>query len=99
MGCAAITLPGETFVSRQSASLLWRIGRDEWIARDRDDYVARAVTVANAVEKLRSGREELREDVRTRLCDSAAQARDFAAALRMLRDLCRKKEPRIGGAR
>jgi predicted O-linked N-acetylglucosamine transferase (SPINDLY family) len=99
MGCAAIALPGETFVSRQSASLLWRIGRDEWIARDRDDYVARAVTVANAVEKLRSGREELREDVRTRLCDNAAQARDFAAALRMLRDLCRKKEPRIGGAR
>jgi hypothetical protein len=36
---------------------------------------------------LRSGRERLREDVLRRLCDSAAQARDFAAALRMLRDL------------
>ncbi|HVT32346.1 MAG TPA: hypothetical protein VHE32_06855 [Rhodanobacteraceae bacterium] len=98
MGCAVIALPGETFVSRQSASLLWRIGRDEWIARDRADYVERAVTVANAVETLRRGREQLREDVRIRLCDSAAQARDFAAALRTLRDLAEaKKSPASAG--
>ena len=82
MGCAVIALPGETFVSRQSASLLWRLGRDEWIARDRQDYVDRAVAAAADVAGLRNGRAPLREAVRLRLCDANAQAADFAEALR-----------------
>jgi len=89
MGCAVITLPGETFVSRQSASLLWRLGRDEWIARDRQDYVDRAVAAATDVDGLRNGRVPLREAVRLRLCDADAQAADFAEALRGLwREYC-----------
>jgi len=84
MGSAVITLPGETFVSRQSASLLLRLGCEEWIARDREDYVERAVAAAARVGELRAGREALREAVRARLCDAASQARDFAAALREL---------------
>jgi protein O-GlcNAc transferase len=89
MGCAVITLPGETFVSRQSAGLLWRLGRDEWIARDRRDYVDRAVAAAADVGGLRSGRAQLREAVRVRLCDAEAQADDFAEALRGLwREYC-----------
>ena len=84
MGCAVVALPGETFVSRQSASLLWRLGRDEWVARDRDDYIERAVAVAADVRALRTQRQALREAVRARLCDAASQARDFAAALRSL---------------
>jgi protein O-GlcNAc transferase len=95
MGCAVIALPGETFVSRQSASLLWRLGRDEWIARDRQDYVDRAVAVATDVAGLRNGRARLREAVRLRLCDADAQAGDFAEALRGLwREYC----SRVGGA-
>jgi predicted O-linked N-acetylglucosamine transferase (SPINDLY family) len=81
MGAAVVTLPGETFVSRQSASLLQRLGRDAWIARDRDDYVERAVALAADVATSRRGRELLRGDVTARLCDASAQARDFAALL------------------
>jgi predicted O-linked N-acetylglucosamine transferase (SPINDLY family) len=84
MGCATITLPGETFVSRQSASLLWRLGREEWIARDRAEYVERAVAAATDVAALRAQRGALREAVRERLCDAATQAAEFAAALREL---------------
>lgn len=84
MGCPTITLPGETFVSRQSASLLWRLGRDEWVARDRVDYVERAVELASSIDSVRAGREQLREAVRVHLCDAQAQADDFAAALRTL---------------
>lgn len=85
MGCAVVTLPGETFVSRQSAGLLWRLGREEWVARDRQDYVERAVAAAGDAPALRAGREALRATVRTRLCDAAGQARDFDLALRSLR--------------
>jgi protein O-GlcNAc transferase len=85
MGCAVIALPGETFVSRQSASLLWRIGKDEWVAQSREDYIERAIGAAVAVRKLRAGREALRETVRARLCDAASQARDFAEALAIAR--------------
>ena len=81
MGAAVVTLPGETFVSRQSASLLQRLGREEWIARDRDDYVERAVALASEIASLRRARETLRTDVVARLCDAAAQAGDFAALL------------------
>lgn len=81
MGCAVIALPGETFVSRQSASLLQRLGREEWIARDRDDYVERAVAAAADVEVLRGGREARREEVRRRLCDAVRQARGMERVL------------------
>ncbi|HEV7489721.1 MAG TPA: hypothetical protein VGO25_02875 [Rhodanobacteraceae bacterium] len=84
MGCAVIAIAGETFVSRQSASLLWRLGRDEWVARDREHYIERAVGAAEQVRLLRAGRNTLRETVRERLCDSASQARDFAEALQSL---------------
>jgi protein O-GlcNAc transferase len=84
MGCAVITLPGETFVSRQSASLLWRLDRADWVARDRAEYVERAVAAAAAVADLRAARESLREAVSASLCDAASLARDFAAVLREL---------------
>lgn len=84
MGAATVTLPGETFVSRQSASLLQRLGCESWIARDRDDYVERAVGLAADVAALRARRAALRASVRERLCDAPAQARDFAAALQAL---------------
>lgn len=89
MGCPVVTWPGETFVSRQSASLLRRLGRDEWVAHSREGYVERTIVLARGVDAVRAQREALREEVRLRLCDASAQARDFAAALRGLwREKC-----------
>src|SRR5262249_48162330 len=87
MGCAVVTLPGETFVSRQSASLLQRLGRDTWVASDREDYVERAVAAADDAARRRPEREALRASVRARLCDAPAQARELAA---VLEGLCRR---------
>lgn len=82
MGCAVVSLPGESFVGRQSASLLWRIGRDDWVASDSEEYIGRAVDLADRVESLRRDRVGLRAIVRERLCDANAQAADFAELLR-----------------
>jgi len=88
MGCAVIALPGETFVSRQSASLLWRLGREEWVARDRGDYVERACAAAARVDAQRRGRAALREAARVHLADAERHAGEFAA---LLRDLWRER--------
>lgn len=82
MGVPVIARTGTTFVARQSASLLERLGAAQWIAGDDADYVTCAVDMAQRVGDLRAGRAALRERVRTQLCDAAAQARDFAALLR-----------------
>lgn len=78
MGCPTITLPGSTFVSRQSASLLWRLGRAEWVARNTADYIDRAATLAAGIDGVRAGRRELRTLVERKLCNSAEQAIQFA---------------------
>ncbi|MEO5559391.1 MAG: hypothetical protein ABIO49_06255 [Dokdonella sp.] len=78
MGCPTITLPGSTFVSRQSASLLWRLGCDEWVARNTADYIDRAAALAAGIDGIRAGRRELRTLVERKLCNSAKQAIEFA---------------------
>jgi len=89
MGTAVVTLPGDTFVSRQSASLLWRLGRTDWVAKDRADYVERAVSLTRETYALRCERELVRETMRTQICDASKQATELAALFRTLwRERC-----------
>ena len=81
MGVPVVTLPGDSYVSRQSASLSWRIGDHRGIATDREDYVERAVALAREVATVREERSSLRERVHTRLCDRARHAAEFGALL------------------
>lgn len=82
MGVPVITRLGETMVSRQSASLLTSLGLEEWIAQNVDDYVRRAIDLANDTAGRRDLRAGLRKLVRTRLCDIDRHARELGAALR-----------------
>lgn len=81
MGCAVVALAGKTFVGRQAASLLWRLGRADWVADDVAAYVERAVGLAARTRELREGRAAQREAVHCRLCNAPAHARDFERAL------------------
>lgn len=45
-GLPTLCLPGESMRSRQTAALLQRLELPELIARDEDDYVAKAITLA-----------------------------------------------------
>jgi len=82
MGVPVIARTGATFVERQSASLLQRLGRDEWIAADTGSYIERALGLAADLPAIRGGRRALRDQMRVRLCDAATQASEFAALLR-----------------
>ena len=83
MGVPVLTCPGETFASRHSLSHLANVGLVELVAQGREDYVARAVEWATALDWL----SELRQGLRARvaaspLCDGPHFATHLLAALR-----------------
>jgi predicted O-linked N-acetylglucosamine transferase (SPINDLY family) len=63
MGVPLVTLPGSTVVSRGSLSILTKVGLTELAAKDKADYVAKAVGLARDHDRLR----ELRAGIRGRL--------------------------------
>lgn len=85
MGVPVISFPGETFASRHSFSHLSNIGLNEMIAHNQDDYVERAVQLAQNVGELSALRSTLRECVaRSPLCDGARFGRGLGMAFRQI---------------
>jgi predicted O-linked N-acetylglucosamine transferase (SPINDLY family) len=83
MGVPVVTALGDRHASRVSASLLEQIGHPDLIASNTDDYVRRAVALANDRGKLAQFRRTLRADMdASPLRDEPAFARKFEAALR-----------------
>jgi protein O-GlcNAc transferase len=83
MGVPVIALPGETFASRHSLTHLTNIGLTETIARNRDEYVELAVSLASDLARLGQMRVGLREQVaRSPLCDGQRFAANLLALLR-----------------
>jgi protein O-GlcNAc transferase len=81
MGVPVITCPGDTFASRHSLSHLSNVGLVETIARDRDEYVDLAVSLAADQPRLAALRSGLRERMTASpLCDG----KRFAANLTLI---------------
>ena len=84
MGVPTVTMPGEFFASRHSASHLSNAGLADWVAPDAAGYMARAVAAAADLPGLAALREGLRAQVRASpLCDAPRFGRGLGAALRM----------------
>lgn len=85
MGVPVIALAGSRHAARVGVSILTHLGHRDWIAEDRESYVASALRLAadrQALTTLRSGlRAEL---VRSGLTDGPAFARGVEAAYREL---------------
>jgi protein O-GlcNAc transferase len=82
MGVPVVTLAGDRHASRVGVSLLRAVGHPEWIARDWDDYIAKAAGLAAVPFRLAEWRLALRGEVRASvLCDHAGQAERFGTAL------------------
>ena len=83
MGVPVVTMPGESFASRHSASHLSNAGLAEWVAPDVDAYVETAVARAADLPGLRRLRAELRPRLKASpLCNAPRFAANLGAALR-----------------
>lgn len=82
MGVPTLTLKGGSMLGRQGEALLSAAGLSDWVARDEDDYVRKAVRMTTDREGLARLRSKLREQVRlSPLCDARQFAGHLAAAL------------------
>jgi predicted O-linked N-acetylglucosamine transferase (SPINDLY family) len=91
MGVPVISLAGERFIERLSASMLAALGLEELIATSGEDYIDRAVALAGDAPRRQQLRATLRERMlASPLCD----ARGLAAALEQAyRDMWRDRLP------
>ena len=82
MGVPVVTCPGETFAGRHSLSHLSNVGLTETIARDVDEYVELAVSLAGDLPRLAALRAGLRQRMAASpLCDGKRFAADLASML------------------
>lgn len=82
MGVPVLTLPGSTPLSRQGLGILANLGLHDWVARDADDYLARALRHAADLPALQALRQGLRQRLlASPLCDAPRFAGHLAAAL------------------
>ena len=82
MGVPVLSLAGKRALGRQGESILRNLGMEAWVARDADDFVARAVRHAADVEALALLRAGLRARLlASPLCDAPRFAGHLLAAL------------------
>ena len=82
-GVPTVTIPGETFASRHSASHMSNAGLADWVFPDLDAYVTRAVAAASDIPAPAALRATLRAQVRASpLCDAPRFGRSLGSALR-----------------
>lgn len=93
MGVPTITMPGDTFASRHSASHLSNAGLADWVAADLAAYQEMAVRRAADLPALARLRGRLRAQVKASpLCDAPRFGRNLGAALRFAwRERCAEK--------
>ena len=83
MGVPTVTVPGETFASRHSASHLSNAGLADWVTADIAAYTERAVAAAGDIAGLAALRASLRARVKASpLCDAPRFGRSLGAGLR-----------------
>jgi predicted O-linked N-acetylglucosamine transferase (SPINDLY family) len=93
MGVPVVTLAGYNHASRVGESLLTQVGLPDLIARNPDDYVAKAVALARDPARIGTLHGTLRQSLlASSLCDGPRFTRKFEFALRgMWLNWCRSR--------
>ncbi len=83
MGVPLVTITGDRFTGRMSASFLAHLGLNELVAETVDQYIEIATHLAGDPERLATLRAGLRPRMAASpLCDAVSFARDLEAAYR-----------------
>lgn len=83
MGVPVVTWPQQSFASRVSASIVRALGEPELACASREDYIEKAVALAEDKNRLRELRTRLRPQMQASpLCDAARFTRNLEAAYR-----------------
>ena len=92
-----ITLAGKSHASRVGVSLLSNVGLSELIAKSTEDYIKKAVTLADNLDKLQDLRANLRPLMaRSPLMDATGFTRSLEAAYRkMWKRWCDQNQNRL----
>ncbi len=72
MGVPTITLMGNRHASRMAASVLHRVGLDDFVARDLDHFIQIARDWAKKIDELASLRQSIRDRMKVTLSDGVA---------------------------
>jgi len=92
MGVPVVSLRGLRPAARNSAALLTRVGMADWVALTPEQYVALAVRHASDLDRLAQLRAQLRDRVRTTLCDAKSFTQMLEEAYRtMWRRWCNQR--------
>jgi predicted O-linked N-acetylglucosamine transferase (SPINDLY family) len=96
MGVPVVSLTGETPVSRAGLSILTNLGLTAWAARTEDEYVGKAVALAEDLLALAQWRAHLRERIKvSMLMDASHFTRQIEQAYReMWRAWCEQERAR-----
>lgn len=85
-----ITLLGNSYVSRVGASILHQVGLPELVAKNIDEYIEKAVALANDKDRLAEYSTSIRaKAMKSTLCDNAAFTRNFEKGIM---DMLEKKD-------
>jgi protein O-GlcNAc transferase len=94
MGVPVLTLAGDQVVSRCGASALARVGLQDFITYDEDEYVERAIDICSDLPALDQLRQSLRGRMSQANCDAKTITRQLEAAFRkMWIDWCKTSPP------
>ena len=82
MGVPVLTLQGESLVSRQGVGILMNADLSNWIAKDKDEYLTKAINFSSDINRLSLIRSGLRDQVlMSPLFDNKQFSKDFENAL------------------
>ena len=94
MGVPVLTLTGERYCAHMAQAVLKQAGLQNWVAKDKQEYVQMALEFASNPEYLTLLREGMRERLQhSTLLDAPLFARNFGDALRgMWKQWCKNKQ-------